>query len=286
MPLSPNACWQCEATPRLNQLRLFDLEDPGEPADTPCAGSDWPYVETSHCGRPGFWKQRTPAVFGGRIGVGPLVVMPDTNILIEIRERLEDVEHGAGLVGGPLWSSHDDPVDSLRDLVQLWWWRDMRFLVDPVHLSDSKKPLSEDRKRAREDAVRELGRDFFERGRHEAIMRDNALPMDQPCALHALPITNHSARPERVQDCRWPKGDLDRQLVEAAYREGCHVFLTTDRDILRSHETLHRHGLAIMTPTQLLDDLDCSGELDAPLDTYIAPDLSVLARLYSGFGDT
>jgi hypothetical protein len=59
-----------------------------------------------------------------------------------------------------------------------------------------------------------------------------------------------------------------------------------DKDILRSHESLFRRGLAIMTPTRLIEELDDSGELDAPLDpNWIVPDLSALTRLYSGFGD-
>jgi hypothetical protein len=45
--------------------------------------ASWPAIETSHCRRVGFWRERSPRVFGSRTGVGPLVVMPDTNILIE-----------------------------------------------------------------------------------------------------------------------------------------------------------------------------------------------------------
>lgn len=63
--------------------------------------------------------QRTPAVFGCRFGVGPLEVLPDTNILISIREHLDEVIQGAGLVAGPLWSDREDQLDPLRDVVQL-----------------------------------------------------------------------------------------------------------------------------------------------------------------------
>jgi hypothetical protein len=211
--------------------------------------------------------------------------MPDTNVLIEIRKRLDDLDHGAGLVAGPLWSSRDDQIESLRDLIQLWWWRDVRFLVHEFHLSDAKKPLSEERRRAREDAVRELGQDFFERGGDGAAFSAEMMAADEPCALHSISPSYLSPPSER--GCRWPKSHLDRRLVKAAFRSECrHVFLTMDKDILRSHESLFRRGLAIMTPTRLIEELDDSGELDAPLDpNWIVPDLSALTRLYSGFGD-
>ena len=77
---------------------------------------EWPRVETSTCGRPGFWRLRTPAIFGARSGVGPLLAFPDTTILISLHQEFEGV--GAFTLHA-LWSDRHDLVGALRDLVQL-----------------------------------------------------------------------------------------------------------------------------------------------------------------------
>jgi hypothetical protein len=69
----------------------------------------------------------------------PLLVCPDNNVLIDLYQNLEVVEDAIGLIAGPLpsdaWAS---PVDAVRDLMSLWWWRDVRFWVDPdLHLGDA-----------------------------------------------------------------------------------------------------------------------------------------------------
>jgi hypothetical protein len=174
-------CRRCLAAPPRGQQRLFEASgDPDQaPEGTIYDGAvvlseevpGWPPIETSACGRPGFWRERTPAVFGHRAGIGPLIVAPDTNILISLRQEIDEVEGGAGLIIGPQWSDRGRPVDSLRDLLQLWWWRDVRFWVCPLHLRDARKPLSEERRAAREAAVRELERDFFERATSKRLSR-------------------------------------------------------------------------------------------------------------------
>src|SRR5207253_9911892 len=156
-------CRRCSLAPPAGQLRFFEEGSEGGAVGAVYDGAviveddevRWPHVETSACGRAGFWRERTTEVFGSRIGVGPLVVMPDTNILIEIRKQLSEVE--GGLIIHPQWGAHGDPVGALREVVQLWWFRDVRFAASPRHLVDSRrKPLTGDRLRAREDAVREL----------------------------------------------------------------------------------------------------------------------------------
>jgi hypothetical protein len=244
----------------------------------------WPPIETSHCGRVGFWRERTPVVFGVRMGVGPLVVMPDTNILIGIREQFDEVE-GAMIVH-PLWSDRERLVDALRDLVQLWWWRDLRFVVSPQHLDDARKPLSLERRKAREDAVKELDRDFRERGGLESVVREDVQLDDVPCALHCISSSSPEQRLQAMKHWDWPRDELDRKLVKAAYGAGCHVFLTTDKGILKSHASLFQRGLAVLNPGQLLAGLDDSGELDETRGGhFLVPDLSTLSRLYAGFAE-
>lgn len=245
----------------------------------------WPDIETSQCGRVGFWRERTSSVFGNRAGVGPLVVMPDTNILIGIRGQLDEVE--GALILHPLWSARDDPVDALRELVQLWWWRDLRFAVNPLHLADSGKPLTEARRGAREDAVRELACDYLERGGLEPVIADDLSVEDEPCALHSIPPASLRSGSESAEQWPWPRDDRDRELVKAAYDAGCHVFLTADKGVLKCHSSLFEKGLAVMSPTQLLDALDNSGELGGTRGgNSLLPDLSTLSRLYAGFADS
>lgn len=287
-------CRRCAFAPRPGQLRIFDLEDAGIESSRTYNGAAildqdeldlWPAIETSHCGRIGFWRERSPAVFGHRIGIGPLAVMPDTNILISIRAELDEVE--GALILHPLWSARDEPVDALRDLVQLWWWRDLRFVVSPLHLADTSKPLTEDRRRAREDAVRELGQDFFERGGLRSVIGEEIPVADEPCALHSIPPARPTSNSDTAGQWRWPDGERDRELVGAAYDSGCHVFLTADKGILKCHPWLYPKGLAVMSPSQLLEALDNSGELDGTRGgNFLLPDLSALSRLYAGFHST
>lgn len=286
-------CRRCALAPHAEQLRFFEAGEEGYPTGAVYDGAviiedsdvPWPEVDTSACGRVGFWRERTPAVFGNRAGVGPLLVMPDTNILIEIRKQLSEVE--GAVVIHPRWDAHSEPIGALRELVQLWWFRDLRFTVSERHLDDSRrKPLTGDRKRAREDAVREFETDFFERGGVETVISEELLVEDEPCALHAIPPLHLRSDSAARGVWGWPKDRLDRRLGEAAYDGGCHVFLTADKKVLRCHGSLFPRGLAVMSPGQLLAALDDSGELDGTWGGhFLLPDLSALTRLYSGFSN-
>ena len=278
--------------PPQNQLTLFDLASTtgavGEVMDGSSvlvmrSHSEWPRVKTSTCGRPGFWRPRTPALFGTRAGVGPLLAFPDTNILISLHQELE--ETGAFTLRA-LWSDRERPVDALRDLVQLWWWRDVRFRVSSLHLIDAPKEMPPERKIARRAAVRELRKDFCDKGGNEPfILGQNLVIEDRPCVLHSVPV--RSAAAERdicIAADRLPCG-LDRDLVLKALYAGCHVFVTCDKKILRCHSTFFDLGLAILSPAQLLERLEVSGELDEcgnPV-TAPSPDISPLARFYGAF---
>lgn len=55
------------------------------------SNSRWPRVETSSCRRPGFWRQRSRAIFNDRSGVGPLLLFPDTAILISLHQEMDEV---------------------------------------------------------------------------------------------------------------------------------------------------------------------------------------------------
>ena len=186
-----------------------------------------------------------------------------------------------------LWSDREHPVDALRDLVQLWWWRDVRFRVSSLHLRDAKKEMTPERKVARRAAVRELRRDFCDRGGYEPFLLNEKIAIeDRPCALHSIPVSS-VATDEAVSTAadRLPPGGQDGPLVLKALDAGCHVFVTCDKKILRCHSSFLPLGLAILSPAGLLEELDTSGELDDCENPWTAPspDISALGRFYGAF---
>jgi hypothetical protein len=253
------------------------------------APDDWPSIVTSRRGHHGFWRELTPAVFGHREGIGPLVVMPDTSVLIEFREYMDRVGDGALIAIAPNWSPLRDRLDAMQDLVQLWWSRDLRFAVSAEHLADGK--MNELRTLAREAAVRELERDYWERGglapflsEEEALAEED---IDQPCAWHCAGGPRPSSDSVEAQEWRWPKDEPDRSLARAAYDAGCHIFLTSDKDILKCHPSLFSHGMAVLSPRQLIDALGRSGELEKDFGMHSpAADVSTLSTLAVGFPES
>jgi hypothetical protein len=114
-------CHRCQLEPVLDQLRLFDVDrvDTGSQVGRDCAvlietaPDGWPSIVTSRRGHHGFWRELTPAVFGHREGIGPLVVMPDTSVLIEFREYMDRVGDGALIAIAPNWSPLRDRLDAM-----------------------------------------------------------------------------------------------------------------------------------------------------------------------------
>ena len=141
---------------------------------------------------------------------------------------------------------------------------------------------------ARRAAVRELEQDFHDRGGYDPIIDDGVVIEDRPCALHSVPVGatfNDYSAP--IIDPPLPRRGQDEQLVHDALNARCHVFVTADKKILRCHRSFFAMGLAILSPTRLLEELDEAGELDdcdTPLNS-LAPDISALGRFYGGFAD-
>jgi hypothetical protein len=213
--------------------------------------------------------------------VGPLIAFPDTAILISLHQ---EVEEAGAFTLRPLWCDRRDPVGALHNLVQLWWYRDVRFRVSPSHLIDAKNPMTPQREAARQAAVRELDQDFHERGGYEPQVGDVPVE-DEPCALHSVPVHPAPDLATLTIDPPLPQRGLDKQLVFDALDSECHVFLTTDKKILRCHRYFMNLGLAIFSPAQLLEELETTGELDdcdTPVNSPM-PDLTALARFYGAF---
>lgn len=266
---------QCTCWPGRDQLALFD----GQPFFVELLGRR-SHVEPGVTGggdKIGFSHCGTLDVFLGREGEGPLIVCPDTNILIWIVNEMERFEEKIGLVTAPLLGGNwDDPVEAIADLLHLWQFRDIRFFVSDHYLSDGK--LSPERRKVRERVVRELSLDFAMRGGFNAAIDDveaededrrflsRGCPLHPPATPRYLPALSH-----------WPHAK-DRPLLADALASGCHVFLTCDRGVLACAREFARCGLAIMTPGELLERLDRDNQLDAVPEWPI--DLDSVARFY------
>jgi hypothetical protein len=215
-----------------------------------------------------------------------LLIFPDTTVLISLHQEIE--EAGAFALR-PLWSDRAEPIDALRDLVQLWWWRDVRFQLSSTHLGDfnSRKTVPAERMAARRAAVRKLSRDFEERGGREPFLRESNLPLqDEPCALHSAPVRSAAKDMTIPQAAELlPRRGQDKRLVLSALAAGSHVFVTENKKVLLCHHSFMDLGLAILNPARLLEELDASGELDesGSISTAPSPDLSAFARFYGAF---
>jgi hypothetical protein len=147
--------------------------------------------------------------------------------------------------------------------------------------------MNPEQEMARWAAVRELEQDFHDRGGYEPCLLDeNVIIEDRPCALHSVPVRSAAANlVGSAADQKLPRRGQDRQLVLEALEAGCHVFITADKKILRCHSSFFDQGLAILSPAQLLEELDASGELDDTENPWTAPspDISALSRFYGAF---
>ncbi|TLM80933.1 hypothetical protein [Pseudarthrobacter sp. NamE5] len=154
---------------------------------------------------------------------GPLLVGLDTNAVLEIQEygvRLIDdvrIHHPD--------AEHLRDIYALGDLVQLWFVRDIRFVVLPGARRDQRRP-GKSEKIARlhetlsaiEEALTFQIQDWGYEDHRFDWARTRNLGVD--CALARIP------------------GSLDRRLVEQSYDAGVDVFLTMDKQVLRSVSTL------------------------------------------------
>jgi hypothetical protein len=100
-----------------------------------------------------FSYSAAPAIFGGRTEYGPLRLGLDTNVLIDLTDGAQGILDGFG--GPPNPFATPDPRDwenrshCLRDIVNLWMWRDVRFHVEDFQLHDAKRELKGPRARVR-----------------------------------------------------------------------------------------------------------------------------------------
>jgi hypothetical protein len=269
------------------ELRLFDdvpfaTRPPARPRfDSP--RREW----SGSLSHPQFEYERTRAVFGNRAGWGPLLIAPDTNLLIDLVDAFDSVESHFGIAGPLPFGDRTDRVSALRDLFALWFHRDIRWVISQHYLDDAKKPLSAARRADRRRVMEALGQDLADRGGIHRGSHDWDLDDHERADREQWDIEDERSRiavdPFAAQAESMLTGH-DGLLVADALRNGCHVFLTEDRGVLARAQTLFGWGIAAVRPGELLDALDEGGELgpEAGAPGWApAPDLSSLARFYA-----
>jgi hypothetical protein len=273
----------------LQQLPLFDSAPlavcPPVPARFDSGTSDWRGV-LSH---PQFEYSRCRAVFGNRAGWGPLLIMPDTNVLIDLVDAYDSVKSHFGIAGALPTRDRESPVEALRDLFALWFHRDIRWALSEHYVHDSrKKKLPVAVRAARHRVLDALRADMRDRGGldRNLVWWEHDDPMH--AQLEAWCQDDDHARatvePFAIQAENLLPG-VDGKLVGDALRVGAHVFLTEDRGILRKSHLLYAWGLSVLRPGELLDTLDDAGELGESgiggPGFELPPDLLSLSRFYA-----
>jgi hypothetical protein len=247
--------------------------------------SDWRGV-LSH---PQFEYGWCRAVFGNRGGWGPLLIMPDTNVLIDLVDAYDSVESHFGIGRALPRGDRDSPVDALRELFALWFHRDIRWVLSDLYLSDSrKKKLPAAVVASRQRVLDALSADMQDRGGLDRKIVWCEPEDDRRALLEGWCSDDDHARavvePFAIQAEAMLPGS-DGLLVGAALRSGVHVFLTEDRGVLRKAGLLYAWGLSVLRPGQLLDALDDAGELGTGgiggPGFELAPDLLSLSRFYA-----
>lgn len=223
---------------------------------------------------PHFHYDVGPELFLGRRGRGPLHVVWDTSVLIgyfhhgrALWER-DDVSL-SHLVSG----EHGEELEALQLLMAMWVLRDIRFYVLRGVLHDAKRKLTAERRAYRLRAL-----DEFAAALHHVGSGDPAI--DEPIREGLL------VRPESELEralARIPVGG-DRALVREAVKLRAHVFLTTDKKVLKRRDDLLSFGLLLASPGDLLEVLTAVGALHCLLDArclyWPAPDQVRVAHLY------
>lgn len=145
---------------------------------------------------------------------GPLVVVLDANVLIDLRE------HGNRLLDGDgfeeIEAVYRTELTSLGELLNLWLLRDIRFIVTPRSLTDARNRTEQfvDRQLPSIQAVAESLQ--FQSGDWEAIPPPQAASPSSIGNVDGIPV------------------GADRDLVLEGQAMGAHVFLTRDRRLLEN----------------------------------------------------
>ncbi|MDP9934736.1 hypothetical protein J2T11_001076 [Paenarthrobacter nicotinovorans] len=243
--------------------------------DVDAAGSYENPLRKLEDGGLGFCYDFDPEIFAGALGVthGPLLVGLDTNAILEIQN------YGVRLIDDEA-IDHPDPAHrrdilALGEVLELWFTRDIRFVVLPGARSDHRRQgHSEKLERlhntflAIEDALTFQLQDWGSEDRRFQWSRD---------------------RPDLVKQtlARIP-GSLDRLLVGQSFDCGVDVFLTMDKQVLRSTSDAPPNFPNVWPPSRLMDRLKQIGHFGGGVVRHdkcpyegrvLFPDLGKISRL-------
>ena len=153
----------------------------------------------------------------GALSDGPMLLGLDSNIIFD----LED--YGLLLIDG------EDPdgvdcetqieLDGLRDLLELWFMRDIRFVVLPPTRTDFKREPPEARMLEREKLF----------GRIEEALIFQLQDWGADHARFAWTRPPHAQAADVIAQV---PSELDRAMVHSAWSGGIDVFVTRDRQLL------------------------------------------------------
>jgi len=171
-------------------------------------------------------------VFLGRHGLGPLRIGCDTNVLIDI------LQHGTIVLSDEpstnIEASDGEEVEALVALLELWMTRDIRLVVSERQARDYRGP---------------------DPGRLDIHAREGEISELNAGWAHVIPDDSPTVSPARSLLLAGLPSTTDAELVALAIGAGCHVFLTRDRQLSRKRELFKQWGMAVMRPTELIDEL-------------------------------
>ena len=213
---------------------------------------------------PSFQYERSPGLFAGRMGRGPLRLAWDTNILVDY------FEHGAHLWRGEpmadlVTGEYGEELDALQILLALYVVRDIEIEILRRTVSDFKSSASEQYR----DRNRRAMREFETAIHHFAEGRETSLHGWDRGTLRSVAAV-------------LPAG-ADRDLAREALTKDVHVFLTRDKALLSQRGIIGGLGLQVLSPGDLLEELAASGNLNCLLDPttllWPMPDQERIAHL-------
>lgn len=223
------------------QLSLPIHATPGFGSRTPnrysLAVADDPHPEGG-----GFFYERSPEVFLGRTGYGPLRIAWDTNVLSDYADYGHLMWEEDGFDPPVSESHYHAELLALHALMEVWLMRDIRIRIPERQLHDARRRLDASDWGFREDQIRQFS-----------------------AALQCIDLDAHISNnmgsfgilsEESTND------DWDQSLLLEAIATGCHVFLTRDKRLRRRLQKEAKASfVVVMPPTGLIDALAQSGDL-------------------------
>ncbi|MEU0678918.1 hypothetical protein [Streptomyces albogriseolus] len=220
-----------------------------------------------------------PHIFLHRVGVGPLHIAWDTNVLVDYLQYGHALWNDEDLgIEDPKHAEQVEAIGQIMDPYFCFW--DIRIHLSEEILSDAKRELSIERRSSRERALERFARALMFAGWSEGDEeregeRGVECGSDQVSLFDAEDHFPRSVPAHRQLIDALPNGH-DRILVTQAIERGMHIFLTQDRGILKTAPLARALGLVITNPGGFLQLFEESGisALQFPM-----PDLARISKV-------